>query len=92
MALSKGMSASEFAKLKERLAMQATKDVVKKESKKGWEVELDKDFGRKQEEIINTKIKDSLNSLGSQLFDNPTLNFEPNLKLATLNELYSGSW
>jgi hypothetical protein len=34
MALSKGMSASEFAKLKERLAMQATKDVVKKESKK----------------------------------------------------------
>jgi hypothetical protein len=23
----------------------------------------DKDFGRKQEEIVNTKIKDSLNSL-----------------------------
>jgi hypothetical protein len=61
--------------------------------KKDGEVELDKDFGRKQEEIINTKIKDSLNSLvfGSQLFDNPTLNFEPNLKLAT-HELYSGSW
>jgi hypothetical protein len=60
--------------------------------KKDGEVELDKDFGRKQEEIINTKIKDSLNSLvfGSQLFD-PTLNFEPNLKLAT-HELYSGSW
>jgi protein involved in polysaccharide export with SLBB domain len=35
--------------------------------------------------IINKKIKDSLNSLvfGSELFDNPTLNFEPNLKLAT---------
>jgi hypothetical protein len=56
------------------------------------EVELDKDFGRKQEEIINTKIKDSLNSLvfGSQLFDNPTLNFEPNLKLYSMN--YIGSW
>jgi hypothetical protein len=66
--------------------MQATKadDVVKRKVKKDGEVELDKDFGRKQEEIINTKIKDSLNSLvfGSQLFDNPTLNFEPNLKLA----------
>ncbi|MCL6460608.1 MAG: SLBB domain-containing protein, partial [Flavobacterium micromati] len=44
-----------------------------------------KEFGRKQQEIINTKIKDSLNALvfGSELFDNPTLNFEPNLKLAT---------
>jgi protein involved in polysaccharide export with SLBB domain len=86
MALSKGMSASEFAKLKERLAMQATKsDAVKKESKEDGEVEVDKDFGRKQEKIRNTKIKDSVNALifGSQLFDNPTLNFEPNLKLAT---------
>jgi protein involved in polysaccharide export with SLBB domain len=82
MALSKGMSAAEFAKLKERLAMQAISgDVIKKDGK----VEVDRDFGRKQEEISNIKIKDSLNSLifGSQLFDNPTLNFEPNLKLAT---------
>jgi hypothetical protein len=37
--------------------------------KKGRGGRLDKDFGRKQEEIVNTKIKDSLNSLvfGSQL-------------------------
>ena len=34
---------------------------------------------------MNKKVKDTLNSLvfGSELFDNPTLNFEPNLKLAT---------
>ena len=34
---------------------------------------------------MNPKIKDSVNSLifGSELFDNPSLNFEPNLKLAT---------
>jgi hypothetical protein len=43
------MSASEFAKLKERLAMQATR-VIKLKERDG-EVELDKDFGRKQEEI-----------------------------------------
>jgi protein involved in polysaccharide export with SLBB domain len=40
---------------------------------------------RKQDKIVNKKVKDTLNSLvfGSELFDNPTLNFEPNLKLAT---------
>jgi hypothetical protein len=56
--------------------------IKERKVKKDGEVELDKDFGRKQEEIVNTKNKDSLNSLvfGSQLFDNPTLNFEPNLK------------
>lgn len=89
MALAKGMPASEFAKLKERLAMPATKiDVVKKDSKEDDESKdkvLEKDSGRKQEKIVNTKIKDSINALifGSELFDNPTLNFEPNLKLAT---------
>ncbi|MFV5698721.1 SLBB domain-containing protein [Flavobacterium sp. ZT3R17] len=90
MALAKGMPASEFAKLKERLAMPATKnEVVKKEIDKTDEVEDDvrkaDAFGRKQEKIVNTKVKDSLNALvfGSELFDNPTLNFEPNLKLAT---------
>jgi protein involved in polysaccharide export with SLBB domain len=86
MAMSKGMSAAEFSKLKERLAMQAAKgDEVKKEIINDGELEVDKRFGRKQEEIVNTKIKESLNSLifGSQLFDSPTLNFEPNLKLAT---------
>ena len=89
MALAKGMPASEFAKLKERLAMSGTKsDTVKKDSKEddeGKDKGLDKESGRKQEKIVNTKVKDSINALifGSELFDNPTLNFEPNLKLAT---------
>ncbi|MFV8346769.1 SLBB domain-containing protein [Flavobacterium sp. ZB4P13] len=89
MALAKGMPASEFAKLKERLAMPATKtDVVKKDRKDDDEDKdkgLEKESGRKQEKIVNTKVKDSINALvfGSELFDNPTLNFEPNLKLAT---------
>jgi protein involved in polysaccharide export with SLBB domain len=40
---------------------------------------------RSQEKIINNKIKDSPNSLVflARAFDNPTLNFQPNLKLAT---------
>ena len=89
MALSKGMPASEFAKLKERLAMPLTKsDTVKKDISQDDEDD-DKEIGRKsarkQERIVNTKVKDSINALvfGSELFDNPTLNFEPNLKLAT---------
>lgn len=87
MALAKGMSASEFAKLKERLAMPVSKSgTIKKEEDEGKvDTELEKDSGRKQERIVNTKVKDSINALifGSELFDNPTLNFEPNLKLAT---------
>ena len=83
MALSKGMSANEFAKLKARLATSEIKvATVKKEELKG---ESQDELSRKQEEIVNIKVKDSLNALvfGSELFDNPTLNFEPNLKLAT---------
>ncbi|MDZ4330556.1 MAG: SLBB domain-containing protein, partial [Flavobacterium sp.] len=55
----------------------------KKEGLNG-EVET-KELARKQEKIVNTKVKDTINALifGSELFDNPTLNFEPNLKLAT---------
>ncbi|WP_348810457.1 SLBB domain-containing protein [Flavobacterium maritimum] len=87
MALGKGMQASEFAKLKERLAMPAVKsEVIKKDNKEDEDGNGKEDgFGRKQEKIVNTKVKDSLNALvfGSELFDNPTLNFEPNLKLAT---------
>lgn len=84
MALAKGMSATEFAKLKVRLGSQfatgttgvSNGDVY--DEKKGEQ-------SRKQEKIINKKVKDTLNSLvfGSELFDNPDLNFEPNLKLAT---------
>ena len=89
MALGKGMPASEFAKLKERLAMPETKsDIVKKDITQDDEdndSEIGKKSARKQEKIVNTKVKDSINALvfGSELFDNPTLNFEPNLKLAT---------
>ncbi|PRZ21015.1 SLBB domain-containing protein [Flavobacterium granuli] len=87
LALAKGMPASEFAKLKERLAMPATaKDLVKKDSESDGDANDKQDaFGRKQQKIVNTKVKDSVNALvfGSELFDNPTLNFEPNLTLAT---------
>ncbi len=82
MALAKGMSATEFAKLKVRLGVPITTTAVpKKENVDENTVELT----RKQDKIVNKKVKDTLNSLvfGSELFDNPTLNFEPNLKLAT---------
>ncbi|WP_367773623.1 SLBB domain-containing protein [Flavobacterium sp. WC2421] len=81
MALSKGMPASEFAKLKTRIEALTP---LNKEEVKTEKLSKDENI-RKQEKIVNTKVKDSLNSLvfGSELFDNPTLNFEPNLKLAT---------
>lgn len=83
MALAKGMPATEFAKLKIRLEeidgpVSGTSGDLKEE------VEA-KELTRKQEKIVNKKVKDTINALifGSELFDNPTLNFEPNLKLAT---------
>ena len=77
MALSKGMSASEFAKLKQRIQSGNNNSPVN--------TIKEKESVRKQDNIVNPKIKDSVNSLifGSELFDNPSLNFEPNLKLAT---------
>jgi protein involved in polysaccharide export with SLBB domain len=76
------MSAAEFAKLKARLTTTSSSTILNKQqnTKVGEE-----EFNRKQEPIVNKKVKDTLNSLvfGSELFDNPTLNFEPNLKLAT---------
>jgi protein involved in polysaccharide export with SLBB domain len=84
MALAKGMPASEFAKLKIRLGeIKSTTVIVKKDDLKGEDES--NELSRKQEKIVNTKVKDSINALvfGSELFDNPTLNFEPNLKLAT---------
>jgi len=94
MVLSKGMSATEFAKLKKRLALPETakatidKKLTKKKVKDSDsedEEDDSEDAVRKQEKIENKKIKDDSNSLvfGSELFDNPTLNFQPNLKLAT---------
>ena len=82
MALAKGMSASEFAKLKMRLGSQPTSTTVPKKDN----LEEDKEeLTRKQDKIVNKKVKDTLNSLvfGSELFDTPTLNFEPSSKLAT---------
>lgn len=82
--LAKGMSATEYAKLKVRLGSQMTTaptgvsntDVY--DEKKGEQ-------SRQQEKIVNKKVKDTLNALvfGSELFDTPTLNFEPDTKLAT---------
>ncbi|WDF59128.1 SLBB domain-containing protein [Flavobacterium sp. KACC 22758] len=92
MALSKGMSQTEFNKLRARVteyekknASDKDKDKSKKDQDKLKKGDKDSEFGRKQEKIKNEKIKDSLNALifGSELFDNPTLNFEPDLKLAT---------
>ena len=80
LALAKGMSATEFAKLKARLGAQATNTETAKNG-----TASEGELSRKQDKIVNTKVKDTLNALifGSELFDNPTLNFEPNLKLAT---------
>lgn len=80
MAVSKGMSLEDFNKLKVRLnTLENTGGGKTKENNNKTE------FGRGQEKITNIKIKDSVNSLifGSELFDNPNLNFEPDLKLAT---------
>ncbi len=90
MAIAKGMSNSEFAKLKSRLQNQNSNNQSQnkpslKDGDDTEKSEKEKDQGRIQEKIRNKKVKDSLNALvfGSDLFDNPTLNFEPNLKLAT---------
>lgn len=82
MAIAKGMSATEFAKLKVRLGAQASPTGVSNTDNFD---EDKKELTRQQDKIVNKKVKDTLNSLifGSELFDNPTLNFEPNLKLAT---------
>lgn len=82
--LSKGMSTTEFNKLKIRVNdgtitnQSDRKEFKNDEGKKS-------DSGRTQEKIVNKKVKDTVNTLifGSELFDNPTLNFEPDLKLAT---------
>ncbi len=82
LALSKGMPATEFAKLKARLGI---KSAATPTVKKAITTEDAEAYDRKQEPVVNKKVKDTLNALvfGSELFDTPTLNFEPNLKLAT---------
>lgn len=78
LALSKGMTSGEFSKLKTRIESQSVGEGTSANIK-------DEEFGRKQEISKNIKVKDTANALifGSELFDNPFLNFEPNLKLAT---------
>ena len=82
--MAKGMSVNEFAKLKVRLG---SPTISSPTGISNTDVADDKrgEQSRKQEKIENKKVKDTLNSLvfGSELFDNPDLNFEPNLKLAT---------
>ncbi len=82
--LAKGMSATEFAKLKARLSSQLATESTGISDKDLYD-EKKGEQSRQQEKIVNKKVKDTLNSLvfGSELFDNPDLNFEPNLKLAT---------
>ncbi|MEN2489789.1 SLBB domain-containing protein [Flavobacterium sp. B11] len=87
MALAKGMSQTEFNKLSVKLKEYEKRNIGKDFKSSNSSKKLDKeiDLGRKQEKILNEKVKDSANSLifGSELFDNPKLNFEPDLKLAT---------
>lgn len=79
-ALSKGMPSGEFAKLKSRLENKNVSNSVKGNSVESSEVLVSAD-----EPVINYKEKDLSESLifGSELFNSPKLNFEPNLKLAT---------
>ncbi|WP_026714536.1 SLBB domain-containing protein [Flavobacterium daejeonense] len=83
MALSKGMSAAEFAKLKERLNSLSTGSLNNKAA--GNTTGKTNNSGRILDKIANNKVKDSVNAMifGSELFDNPTLNFEPDSNLAT---------
>ena len=83
MAMAKGMSTTEFDKLRTRLGV--TTASAPELSKKEENTDDKGEITRKQEKIVNKKVKDTINALifGSDLFDNPTLNFEPNLKIAT---------
>ncbi|OOV18357.1 SLBB domain-containing protein [Flavobacterium sp. LM4] len=90
MALSKGMSAAEFSKLKVRVNEGVIINLNKKNNENT--ATNKKDSGRAQDKIVNNKVKDSANALifGSELFDNPTLNFEPDSNLATPMNYFLG--
>lgn len=82
MVLQRGMSISEFNKLKRRLEAASLTPQTKEENRKDPRKDA---TTRTQEKVINEKERDSVASeiFGSELFDNPELNFEPNLQLAT---------
>jgi protein involved in polysaccharide export with SLBB domain len=84
--LQKGMSLAEFNKLKTRVnkAVDAPSSRDIDEIRNEDNLKNTNKKGLKSPKIENIKIKDSTSLVfGSQLFDNPTLNFEPNLQLAT---------
>lgn len=77
-ALQKGMKSSEFRKLTQRLNTVG----VKTEGQDSKNRPSDENLTALK--ATNVKSKDTKSLVfGSQLFDNPTLNFEPNLQLAT---------
>ncbi|PKB17422.1 SLBB domain-containing protein [Flavobacterium sp. 5] len=79
--LSKGMSATEFAKLKERLtAITIESNDVSSTSSNG---DLTAVSTQSAVQYNNPKKNDDTTVFGSELFDNPALSFAPDLKLAT---------
>lgn len=88
MAISKGMPASEAAKLKQKLSMSSTNaseqknNTNDKSSPNRENSEPDQLDGNKLKEVKDKSFIDPL-IFGSELYTSSTLNFEPNLKLAT---------
>lgn len=81
MVLAKGMSATEFAKLKARLAsLTINSNTV---SSTGAEGDLTAVSTQKAEQYNNAKKNDDTLVFGSELFNNPNLSFAQDLKLAT---------
>ncbi len=105
MAIQKGMSLTEFSKLKARIESLKTNNTKKNEEndeendEENNEESIDESTDRlnnnkkknkfedkyTKKQNKNTKVKDTITAqiFGSEFFDKPTLNFEPNLKLAT---------
>jgi len=81
MALSKGMSATEFAKLKARLASSTVNS--NNVSSTGAAGDLTAVNTQNAVQYNNSKNNNDISVFGSELFNNPALNFAPDLKLAT---------
>jgi len=79
MLLAKGMTEGELSKLRDRIA--GTVAISTPDIQSGNNT----DVKRVQEPVNNRKVKDSSDNkvFGAELFDNPDLNFQPDLKLAT---------
>lgn len=80
-ALSKGMPAGEIAKLKQRLQTPVSTGVAGKSTSNNGSTDRsinNSEFATKNESrIVDSRI------FGAELFSNPSLSFEPNLKIAT---------